>query len=153
KPVKVLAAYGARCAILAFSPGGSRLLTCKPYDVNGRGPERIQLWSCSTGSHIDLPVDHPAGFAFSRANDTLVVADQGSILICDGAPGQVKHSIPVEDLHADRSWQELGWPFALSPDGATLVFGDRAGQMQRFSVATGMPLPALGNVSEVADAL
>lgn len=155
KQVKVVADYDARCAILEFSPDGGRLLACKPYDINGRGPEQIQMWDCSTGKQIDLPVDQPAGFAFSQAGDTLVVADhrQGSILICDGASGRAKHSIRVEKMYPDRDWQGLGWPFALSPDGKTLVFGDKAGQIQRFSVATGKALPATGFASAVAEAL
>jgi len=73
KQVKEIADYDARCAILAFSPDGGRLLACTVYDIWGRGPEQIQMWDCSTGRQYDLPVDQPAGFAFSRAGDTLVV--------------------------------------------------------------------------------
>ncbi len=155
KPLQVMADYDGRCATLEFSPDRGRLLACKPHDINGRGPEQIQMWDCRTGKRFDLPVDQPGGFVFSRAGDTLVVFDQsrGSLLICDGATGQVKHAIRVETLRPDRSWQGLGWPFALSPDGTTLVFADRAGPLRRFAVATGKELPAPGPASEVADAL
>jgi WD40 repeat protein len=144
--VKAIADYDVSCARLDFSPDGSRLLTY--------GSKQIQMWHCRTGKQIDLPKD-TEDFIFSRAGDVLLAFGRenkhhGSILICDGATAKPKHSIGVEDAYYDR---DLGWPFALSPDGKTLVLSTEAGQIQRFSVATGKVLPPLGYASDVAEAL
>jgi len=155
KQVKLVADYDAACGMLGFSPDGSRLLACKPYDVNRRGPRQLQMWDCRTGKEFDLPVQQAMGFMFSRSGDTLLVADrqQERIVICDGATGKARHSIPVDYMHFDRNSNGLGWPIALSPDGKTLALADKAGQIQRLSIATGLGLPSLGVATDVAEAL
>jgi len=153
KLVKELGDYQRRCAILAFSPTGKHLIACRPFDYNGRAPTEIQMWDIGDGKQFGFPVDHPRGFVFSEKGDTLVIGDEAKILICDGGTGQVKHTIDIEKRHAYRLEKGLAWPIALSPDGKTLVFADRAGQIQRISVATGKPLAAPEIATEVAEAL
>jgi WD40 repeat protein len=155
KQVKLVGDYDAPCGMLGFSPDGSRLLACKPYDVNRRGPRQLLMWDCGTGKEFDFPVQQPIGFTFSRSGDTLLVADrdQERIVICDGATGKAKHSIPVDYTNFDRRSTGLGWPIALSPDGKTLALADKAGQIQRLSIATGLALPAPGPATDVAEAL
>ena len=153
KQIKELADYQGRCALMAFSPTGKRLLTCKPYDINGRAPAQIQMWDTSDGSRFDFHVDHPTGFAFSRDSGTLVVGDETKILVCNGVTGAVRHTIDIEKTRDYRLEEEIGWPFALSPDGDTLIYADRPGQVRRISVATGKSLGAPNGETEVAEAL
>ena len=155
KQVKLVAEYDAACGMLGFSPDGGRVLACLPYDVNRRGPRQLQMWDCKTGKEVDFPVQQPIGFMFSRSGDTLLVADrhQERIVICDGATGKTRHSIPVDYTNFDRHSIGLGWPIALSPDGKTLALADKAGQVRRLSIATGLALPSPGGATDVAEAL
>ena len=118
----------------------------------------MKMWDCSTGKQFDLPIGQPKGFVFSRDSATLVVADHhpGQPRDLRRCLGKAKHTLRETlgyGLGYDDNWQSLGLPFALSPDGKTLVFATRAGQLQHYSTVTGKALPAAGIATEVAEAL
>jgi len=158
---KQIAEFSEHCAAIAFSPDGKRLIGSKADDINGRGPKRIQMWDVITGKEFDLSVQQPAGFLFSSDSKTLILADSSDqrIIISDGASGIVRHVIKVDMLPWDlthrffKNSQGLGWPFALSPDGKTLVLADKPGQVRRFDIVTGKETLPSGFAGGLVDAL
>jgi len=141
------------CATLQFSPDGKRLIACKPDDSNARGPGRMLMWDLASGTKMDLPVDLPVDFLFSKSGDTLVIADRAdsNLLICDGVTGKKKNVIKV--AKASRHLTGTAWPFDISPDGKTLVVADAPGQVRRFEIATAKEIPPPGIATDVAEAL
>jgi WD40 repeat protein len=160
KRIKDVADYSARCAALDFSPNGKRLITV----ASVADFDRVRLWDPSTGQEIPLPIQSAKGYVFADSSDTLVLGDtaEAGLVICEGVTGKLRRKVPVGTPHTPgegvehafyKARQGMGWPFALSPDGKTLIACDQAGQIRRFEVATGKEIPAPGLLSDPATVL
>jgi WD40 repeat protein len=160
KRVKDVADYAGRCAALDFSPDGTRLIACAGEEA--ALPHQVRMWNLESGREIPLPLQAVGGYVFSENGQALVLADadSGNLLICDGLTGQLQHKVRTRQSSLARleqsfyqARQGMGWPFALSPDGKTLVAGAGPGQLRRFEVATGKEIPAPGLTTDPTSAL
>jgi WD40 repeat protein len=159
KQAKAVVDYPKACAVLDFSPDNRYLIAGTRHELPG--PKKLQMWELATGKEIELPCQDPTGFIFSDDGRTLVVAEgvKGELMICQTASGALKQRIPSqasrrkleEGFYLAR--QGAGWPFALSPDGKTLVFADAPGQIRHFDVASGKEIALGGQPTSPAEAL
>jgi WD40 repeat protein len=157
-----VADYEGRCASLDFSPDGKRLIA--GAGIKAANPNVLRMWDLSNSREVPLPPLGALGYVFSESSETLVLADpsEHSLVICDAGTGQIQQRVHIE-IPRNRSEnlehlfykarQGMGWPFALSTDGKTLVACDQPGQLRRFEVATGKEIPPPGLVTDPACAL
>jgi WD40 repeat protein len=162
KRIKDVGDFADRCAALDFSPDGTRLIA-------GSGPEaacagQVRMWDLSNSREIQLPVQSAHCYLFSEDSATLGFADanDGSVVLCDGATGQLRRKIDLAFARTSgehlehlfyKARQGMGWSLALSPDARTLVACDKPGQLRRFEVATGKEIPAPGSITDPASVL
>ena len=162
KRIKDVANFNDRCATLDWSPDGTLVIACAGHETVNPGAPR--MWPVSNGQEINLPVKAIKAYVFSENGKTLVLADanEDKLVVCDAATGQIQAKIvtgipknsneDVEHLFY-KARQGMGWPFALSPNGKTLVAADKPGQLRRFEVATGKSIPPPGLATDLATAL
>jgi WD40 repeat protein len=160
KQLKEVADYPEACGDLSFSPDGKRLVACMDYNYNEKNRDLTRMWDLAAGKEIELPDRCALGCFFSNDSETLIALDPigRRVLICNSKTGKIKHAIPTVEnsirwKYFQNARQGMGWPVALSPDGATLVFADKPGQLRRFEVATAKELSPPGFANVVSDTL
>ncbi len=98
------------------------------------GGGSLQIWDASTLKKLwDMPLD-VGGLAFSPDSQWLAVAGQSNVSIINLTAGHAAHGF-------SRGSSEWEWAFmlglAFSPDGKSVAYADRSGQIRRYDLESG----------------